>query len=200
MNFLAHLYLSPDEDEVLLGSLMGDFVKGPLARGAAHGAQLGMLLHRKIDAYTDAHAVVLASRNRISGRRRRYAGIMIDVFYDHFLASQWERYSGGPLDAFAQRVYALLMHNLDRLPGRLREMAPRMAAQDWLTSYRDVDAVHDVLDRMSRRFPRATALHDAGLELVGQYDGLRADFDTFFPELIAFARDTAGRLQREEAG
>lgn len=194
MNFLAHLYLSPDEDDALLGSMMGDFVKGPLDAHPAAALRRGLLLHRKVDTYTDAHAIVRASRNRIGPARRRYAGIMVDMFYDHFLAADWPHYRSEPLEGFARRVYALLTRNLDRLPERLQRITPHMAQQDWLSSYREVASIHIALDRMGTRLKRGNALLGAAEELTAHYDALRADFRAFFPDLIAFARNTAEQL------
>jgi len=101
MNFLAHLYLADPQPLGLLGSLMGDFVKGPLGGRYPEPITRGIMLHRRIDTFTDAHAVVRASRTRISPGRRRFAGIMIDVFYDHFLARDWARYCPEQLKASA---------------------------------------------------------------------------------------------------
>lgn len=191
MNFLAHLYLSPADDDALLGSLMGDFVKGPLSAHPADAVRRGMALHRRVDTYTDAHPIVRDSRNRISAERRRYAGIMIDMFYDHFLARDWARYHEQPLAEFAQRVYAMLLRNRERLPERLARIAPYMATQDWLSSYRAIESIHVALERMGTRLTRGNALRGAAGELVLHYDALEADFRTFFPHVTAFARATA---------
>jgi acyl carrier protein phosphodiesterase len=146
MNFLAHAYLAEGSDESIVASLMGDFVKGPL--DARHGAGIarGLTLHRRIDTYTDAHPVVARSRARVSPERRRYAGVLLDLFYDHFLARHWADYSDLPLEGFTARVYAALRSSHALLPERLQLIAPRMAATDWLASYRHVDAVGALLD------------------------------------------------------
>jgi len=191
MNFLAHLYLAPDDDEALLGSLMGDFVKGPLQGQHPPGIERGLALHRRIDAFTDGHAVVARSRARIPAPRRRYAGIIVDMFYDHCLARDWLRYAPLPLDQFARRVYRLLEYHDERLPARLRHIAPFMSGQDWLSSYRDLSAVARALERMGERLKRGNGLLGAGEDLDAHYAGLGKDFDEFFPQLIAFAqRDT----------
>ncbi len=190
MNFLAHLYLAPDDDDALLGSLMGDFVKGPLRGEHAPGIERGLALHRRIDAFTDAHPVVARSRARILPPRRRYAGIMVDMFYDHCLARDWARYASLPLEQFADRVYRLLENQGSRLPERLRRMAPTMTRQDWLSSYREVRAIGCALERMGTRLKRGNALLGAGADLDVHYAGLGADFDEFFPQLITFARSS----------
>src|SRR5262249_30699300 len=154
MNFLAHVYLADGSDESIVGSLMGDFVKGPLDRSRTDAVTRAIVLHRRIDAFTDAHPVVRASRGRVSDERRRYAGILIDVFYDHFLALHWDDYSEVALERFTARVYAALSAHHAVLPERLQYIAPRMAASDWLASYQNVDAVAIALDRMGERLKR----------------------------------------------
>lgn len=190
MNFLAHLYLAPDDDEALLGSLMGDFVKGPLRGQHAPGIEHGMALHRRIDTFTDAHAIVRRSRARIAPPRRRYAGIIVDMFFDHCLARDWARYAALPLGQFTQRVYRLLEANDPILPERLQVMAQVMRREDWLSSYRELHGVALALERMGRRLTRGNGLLGAGDDLLANYAGLGEDFDAFFPQLVAFAHST----------
>lgn len=188
MNYLAHLFLSAESPESLLGAMLGDFVKGPLDERFGAEVRRAIALHRAIDSFTDAHPVTRVSRNRVSGRRRRFAGIMIDVFYDHFLALRWAEYSATPLPHFAAQVYSLLMRERDALPERLQRVLPYMVEQDWLSSYRDVAAVASALDRMSRRLKRENALAGGGEELAWHYEAFQRDFTAFFPELIDYAR------------
>lgn len=193
MNFLAHLHLSDGSDEGLLGSLMGDFVKGPLDDRYSPGITRGIALHRRIDTYTDAHAIVLRSKSRISPDRRRFAGIMVDMFYDHFLARDWPTFSGEPLPDFSRRTYALLAQHHVLLPERLQRMAPHMIQGDWLGSYAALDAIGSALDGMGRRMKRENRLHDSVEELVRQYDEFAGDFHAFMPDLIRFARELHSR-------
>jgi acyl carrier protein phosphodiesterase len=188
MNYLAHLRLAPPGDDGLLGSLMGDFVKGPLPGGYPPGIAHAMVLHRRIDAFTDAHPRVRLSRGRISPSRRRFAGIMVDLFYDHFLARHWHHYSDERLDAFTRRVYALLAEREPALPLRLRAVAARMRQTDWLGSYREIGNIHVALDRMSLRLRRENRLAGSAEELEAKYGEFEADFRAFFPELVHFAR------------
>lgn len=189
MNYLAHVLLAGPEADWRLGGLLGDFVKGPLVPGEMpESARLGIVLHRRIDSYADAHAAFRRSRERVSEARRRYGGIMIDMFYDHFLALHWERFSDEPLASFAAGVYALLEERSESLPGRLRGILPLMRRDDWLASYRDASAVALALDRMAQyRLKRANRLGGAGEELLGGYAGFERDFLEFFPDAQAFA-------------
>lgn len=194
MNYLAHLFLAGPEPESLLGALMGDFVKGVLDQRYPAAITRALALHRRIDSFTDAHPVTAASRARISPERRRFAGIMVDLFYDHFLALHWDQHAREPLDAFTARVYALLKEHDAVLPERLRSIAPGMARSDWLASYARVESIHAALDRMSLRLKRQNRLAGAGLELEANYAALETDFHAFFPDLVRFAQTSREAL------
>ncbi len=198
MNFLAHLYLGPRDPERLLGSMLGDFVKGPIASmQLPAGVREGIWLHRQIDAYTDAHPQVALSKARVSPLRRRFAGIMVDMFYDHMLARHWQRFDNAPLSAFTDQAYADLLANQHLMPERARVVITRMATHDWLGSYVRVESLHQALDNMARRFSRQTSLPGGAVELEAEYAGFEADFLAFMPEVTAFASAQAARLDRE---
>lgn len=190
MNFLAHLYLSPDTPDALIGSLLGDFVKGPVER-AGYNEEItrAIRLHRAIDTFTDAHPAFAASKARIGAGRRRYAGILVDLFYDHFLARHWRDYHDQQLETFATGIYAVLLERAAGLPEPAGRMVGFMARQDWLVSYRDVEAIGDALDRMGRRLTRGNPLLGSQEELEADYPGFEADFRQFMPEVSAFVRE-----------
>ncbi|HEX8596059.1 MAG TPA: ACP phosphodiesterase [Pseudomonas sp.] len=193
MNYLAHLHLGGQRPPQLLGSLYGDFVKGPLAGRFPQELADAIQLHRSIDAFTDSHPLVKQSIARFPAERRRYAGIILDVFYDHCLARDWQLYMDVPLETFTQRVYGVLAAEPE-LPERLALIAPRMAAQDWLSSYRDFAVLEQVLGGISRRLSRPQGLAGAMQELQALYRPLSADFDAFYPLLQDFAQAAlAGR-------
>lgn len=193
VNFLAHAYLAGPSGDSIAGGLMGDFVKGPLDDRYVPAIRQALALHRRIDTYTDAHPTVSASRARIGPPRRRYAGILVDMFYDHFLARHWRDYSEVALEDFTAHVYAALSERHRVLPERLQRIAPNMAATDWLASYRDVDAIGFALDRMGERLKRGNALLGSATELVVNYAALESDFRSFFPDVVQFAREQQGR-------
>jgi acyl carrier protein phosphodiesterase len=188
LNFLAHLYLAEPTPLGLLGSLMGDFVKGPLPGRYPAALERALVQHRRIDAYTDAHPLVHASRNRVSPAYRRFAGVLTDMFFDHFLARHWADYSVEPLAEFTSRIYALLDAHHALLPARLQHIAPSMRQGDWLGSYVQVTSVETALDRMGSRLKRGNLLLGAGTQLREQYLAFEGDFRAFFPELTEFAR------------
>jgi acyl carrier protein phosphodiesterase len=188
MNYLAHLYLAEPNEDAWLGSLLGDFVKGPLDGRYSGDITRSIVLHRNIDTFTDAHSVVLQSKSRISAQRRRYAGIMVDMFYDHFLAKYWDEFHTEPLEAFTARIYAILERRHAMLPERLQQMAPKMAQWHWLESYADAGSIRTALDRMGQRLTRENRLQNSADELAEHYAGLEADFRSFMPQVREFSR------------
>lgn len=192
MNYLAHLHLGGDRPAQLLGSLYGDFVKGPLDGRWPAEIEAAIRLHRRIDAFTDAHPLQAYSRARFPAARRRMAGVLLDLFFDHCLARDWQQYAEQPLDVFTERVYRVLAVT-PQLPGRLAVMAPRMAAQDWLGSYRQFGVLEQVISGMQRRLSRPQLLDGSLAELDDLYEPLSEDFRAFYPELLAFAREERAR-------
>ncbi|SEJ13489.1 ACP phosphodiesterase [Pseudomonas sp. NFR16] len=187
MNYLAHLHLGGQAPSQLLGSLYGDFVKGLLPGRFPAEIETAIRLHRSIDAFTDSHPLIKQAMGRFPAERRRYAGIVLDVFFDHCLARDWPRYSDVPLDAFTGKIYRVLA-NEPELPERLARIAPRMAAQDWLGSYRDFAVVGDALAGISRRLSRPEGLAGAMQELQALYRPLSEDFSAFYPQVQRFAQ------------
>ncbi len=188
MNWLAHLFLSDDDVEHRIGNVIADWVKGEARAQFSPGIQRGFASHRLIDLYTDAHLVVARSQARIESPFRRYAAVLIDVFYDHFLAVDWERYCKTPLREWTAAVYAQFAAHWHRLPDPARIGLQRMAQDDWLGSYATCDGIEATLRRMSRRLSRPSRLGEAAPQLTAHYAALRADFHDFFPELQAYAR------------
>jgi acyl carrier protein phosphodiesterase len=203
MNYLAHAFLSRSSPELLIGGLLGDFVKGrERLQQYSPAVCAGIRLHRAIDRYTDAHAIVHASCALISPARRRFAAILVDVFYDHFLARHWTRYAELPLEDFSQYVYATLLPGIAGYPERLQRILPRMAADDWLASYAEIGSVDAALQgiaRRFRRFPRAAVLADGVQELLHHYAALEQQFLEFFPELLGFVETEQRSAQLAEA-
>ena len=187
MNYLAHIYLARYSDEAMLGALLGDFVK-PGADGQFSAVtQAEILIHRKVDTFTDSHPVVLAAKSLFDGPGRRYSGILLDVFYDHVLAQQWARYSELPLAEFIAGFYGTLRRHAAVLPPKLAELAPYMIEQDWLGSYHSYAGVDRAVRRMSTRLSKNGHLLREGLaDLKANHAQLESGFHAFFPDLIAF--------------
>jgi acyl carrier protein phosphodiesterase len=182
MNYLVHLYLAGPDPELQLGGLMGDFVKGPLDERYPPGIVAGLRLHRRIDSLAAVSPHCRASRQRLHPRFGHTRAVLVDIFYDHFLAVHWDEFHPLPLAQFAAATYRLLEHNRALLPEGLARIAPHMAAHDWLTSYRDRAAVHTALQRIATRLSRVTALGEGAAELERCGEELLADFRRFMAE------------------
>lgn len=198
MNWLAHLRLAPEGGRVRLGCLAGDFVRGLDLATLDPEIRRGVLHHRAVDRFVDAHPLVVRSRNRIAPPLRRFAGVLVDVFCDHFLARDWGRYGdGGALSHFVTEVHADLDRCAASLPPELRAVAPRFERHRWLLSYASVDGIDGILRSMSRRLTRENALGGGAAALRGDYEGFAADFAALWPELVAFAASVCGRTQSQ---
>lgn len=192
MNWLAHLRLSPPSPLLRLGNLCGDFVTGVDLASLHPDLQRGIALHRAIDRFVDAHPVVLAARRRLGPSQRRFAGVLVDVFFDHFLARDWDRHGdGGALASFVARVHDDLCVHAGLLPPRLHAAVPRLRADGWLASYASVDGIAQVLGLMARRLSRPSPLAEGADALRRHYAGLGDDFAALWPELTRFAVATA---------
>ncbi|WP_207063553.1 ACP phosphodiesterase [Motiliproteus sp. SC1-56] len=189
MNFLAHLFLAEDNARARVANLMGDFVRGPINPGWPAWMRQGVELHRRIDAFTDQHPRVQRSRDRFSRRRRRYAGIVLDICFDHYLSVHWARFSDRSRKAFIHQCYDELRAYHEHLPAQMAKVTERLVAQDWLGAYADPQLIVHTLDRVARRLRRPEPMLGAGEEFLQRYAELEEDFLTFFPELCTWAED-----------
>ena len=188
MNYLAHLFLSDPEPLAWSGSLMGDFLKGPIPTGLPEQLSRHLRLHRRIDAYTQESPAFQDSRLRLDPRYRYARSILVDVFYDHFLAQQWERYAEIPLLAYTQQVYQGLMHCHAYLSEPLQQQLPRMIEHNWLYSYRRPEIVERVLRRLEERLKGRFPLVEGYAELEAQRESLEEDFSRFMGDIIPLVR------------
>lgn len=196
MNWLAHLYLSEDDVEHRIGNVIADWVKGEARLAFSPGVQRGFACHRAIDLYTDAHPIVAQSKARIEAPFKRFAAVLVDVFYDHFLAANWDRYCDVSLSIWTAGVYAQFATYWDTMPAQVRTGLQRMAEDDWLGSYASVDGIEAILRRMSHRLSRPNLLGEATPQLIAHDDNLRSDFHLFFPQLQAHI-DSTQRMTNE---
>lgn len=188
MNFLAHLYLSGDDPEVMVGNFIGDFVKGRNVRERFRpGIAAGIELHRAIDDFTDAHPVVDRSKQRLRPNLRHYSPVVADMFYDHFLAANWRHYHSEPLTLYAAGVYRLLESYRDVLPEGVKAMLPYMVGGNWLVSYARIEGIQRALNGMAARTPYESGMETATKLLRAHYDSFKEEFTEFFPELAHFA-------------
>lgn len=196
MNYLAHIYLARQSDDAMIGALLGDFATADYAGKYTPEIEQEIAIHRKVDSYTHSHPVVLAAKEQFEPGRRRFAGILLDMFYDHVLLANWSRYSDQPADALIARFYAALEARRAILPERLQRMLPYMIGQDWLGSYHELAGVEVAAARVSQRLSRNGELLRAGLEdLREHYVSLSAGFHKFFPDLIDHVATVREQMQ-----
>jgi acyl carrier protein phosphodiesterase len=196
MNFLAHAFLARHSDDALLGSLLGDFCKPDHAGNFSAETHREILIHRKVDAFTDSHPTVLSAKALFGSETRRFAGIALDVFYDHVLAKDWAQYSDEPIEPFIENFYRVLIQRRRGLPPRAEIATGYMTSQDWLGSYRDFEGVRVALARMSGRLSRnGERLAASTRDLAQHYAALSEGFHQFFPQLQDFAANERVRLK-----
>jgi len=189
MNFLAHIYLSGDNTGITIGNFMADGIKGKDYKKYPKDIRIGILLHREIDTFTDAHPTVRKSTKRLHKKYSHYSGVIVDILYDHFLAKNWSNYSTVPLDEYVNYFYDTLEDNFDILELRVQKMMPYMIANNWLLSYASIDGITKVLDGMNRRTKNRSQMNLAVNELEEFYTEFENEFTSFFKELIAFSKD-----------
>jgi len=183
MNFLAHFYLAENTEESILGNFLGDFVKGPLENNYHPDIITGIMMHRKVDSFAELNTYFLKSKRLISSERRRFAGIIIDLSFDHFLAKNWDLYSSIDIAGFTRHIYSVLLANTDFYTERLNFFVSKMAAEDWLGSYQTVEGIGKIMDRVSNRLKVKNNLPGSVEELIKNYDELEKHFFLFFEDL-----------------
>jgi acyl carrier protein phosphodiesterase len=200
MNFLAHILLARQSDEAMLGAWLGDFCKPGQEHAFSLETQREIRLHRKVDAFTDSHPVVREAKSRFGERTRRFAGIALDVFYDHVLALDWKRYCEEPLEHFNRNFYRMLISQREMLPANVQTVATYMVSQDWLGSYTEFDGVRIALQRISRRLSRNGERLVEGIEdLERNYAEFSTGFHAFFPALQDFVATERARMSADPA-
>ena len=186
MNFLAHAHLSGDNDALLFGNFVADSVKGNELNRYHQDVKNGIVLHRKIDRFTDLHPVVSVSKDKIRQHFGLYSGIVVDIFYDHFLAANWNLFSPVELSEFSTGVYKILAKRFLLLPPRTLRILPFLIAQNWLSSYANLTDMKRVFYGMDRRTRFRSGMSGAVEVLQQNYKSLEKDFFLFYPELIKY--------------
>lgn len=183
MNFLAHIYLSGDDDLVKIGNFMADGIRGKHYEHLPAPIRKGIFLHRAIDTYTDAHPIFRQSTQRLHAKYHHYAGVIVDVIYDHFLAKNWAHYSEEKLEDFVARFYQSLEKNYELLTDKTKSLMPYMIERNWLVSYRTVEGIAKILYQMDRRTNNISKMQYSVAELEEFYTEFETEFTTFFIDL-----------------
>ncbi|HIB46756.1 MAG TPA: DUF479 domain-containing protein [Flavobacteriaceae bacterium] len=184
MNFLAHIYLSGEDEGITIGNFIADGIKGKRYKKFPLKIQKGILLHRFIDSYTDSHPTVRQSTARLHKNYGHYSGVIVDILYDHFLAKNWNDYHPQPLADYVTNFYELLRTNFEILPTRIQRMMPYMIADNWLLSYASIQGISTILNQMNQRTKNRSKMNFAVLELEEFYTEFEDEFTSFFAELI----------------
>jgi acyl carrier protein phosphodiesterase len=188
MNFLAHIYLSFDDEEITIGNFIADSIRGNKFDHLPERVQKGIFLHREIDTFTDSHSIPKISSKRLHKNYSHYSRVIVDIFYDHFLANNWTRYSDIPLDVFVEDFYDLLEENYAILPDGVKRMMPYMISDNWIYNYSKIEGIAKVLNGMNRRTKNKSKMNFAILDLEEHYEAFENEFTDFFEELITFSR------------
>jgi acyl carrier protein phosphodiesterase len=189
LNFLAHLYLAGNNDGLIIGNFIADMVKGKSYLNYSEPIQNGILLHRQIDSFTDTHPIFRKTKRRILKDQGPYSGVVVDMFYDHFLAIEWPQFSNEKLDDFVCRNYRLMIKNYRILPERARYILPYLVRQNWLSNYAKFEPLSLIFDRMDRRTNYRSGMKTGVETLKKHYPEIKKDFYAFMPEISDFVEN-----------
>jgi acyl carrier protein phosphodiesterase len=197
MNYLAHIYLSENDQLIALGNFMADEIKGRTYDIYNARIKVGILLHRQIDSFTDHDETARISKRRLNERYGHYSGIIIDILYDHFLARNWHLYSEIPLEKFVSDFYRFLEERYKILPNRIQHLAPYMIKDNWLVNYANFEGIEKVLTGMNKRTKMRSHMDLAINDLKENYSELENDFFIFFDKLKIFSHQTLIELKKK---
>ncbi|MFS1702538.1 ACP phosphodiesterase [Alteromonas sp. AMM-1] len=188
MNYLAHLFLAQPHPDSYFGNLLGDFRRGVNVEQYDVAVQAGLANHILVDKFTDAHQSVILARQLVSPVRRRFAGIMLDICFDHFLLRHWNTFSAESLASFSQRVYTGLAERHEHMPPPMQRMVGSMLNHKWLAGYDYILQLEAVLDRTASRIRFRHQFYGSIVEVKANYAAFEAAFLALFPALIAHVK------------
>lgn len=186
MNFLSHLYLSGESEGLIIGNFIADSIKGSAFNTFPEEIQKGIILHRKIDTFTDAHPIVEISKDRLRPKYKKYASVIVDIYYDHYLAINWNTYSETSLKDYTQNVYSLIEKHKHTFPIKSQLFTKYMLQYDILSAYAHLEGIEKVLNGMSRRASFVSNMEHSIHDLKEHYPLFENEFKEFFPELQKF--------------
>lgn len=192
MNVLAHIYLSGDSDEIIIGNYIGDYVKGRDYLKYPELIKKGIILHRHIDDFTDKHPVVHRSKMHFTRKYHKYAGVVIDILYDHYLTKEWDTFSRRPLESMTYQFYRAMVNNYEILPPKVKDRFPFFIINNWIESYKTSKGLRKVLSTLSKRTSLPPESKYAIKTFNKNYYSLEEDFMEFFPQLIEYVEKDFG--------
>lgn len=194
MNFLAHIHLSGENEFIKIGNFMADGVRGKQYENFPQEIQKGILLHRAIDTFTDAHPLFRQSTKKLHSRYHHYAGVIVDMYYDHFLAKNWSDYHNESLALYSEKFYQSLLDNHSILTSKTQHLLPYMVEYNWLVNYQSVPGLERILSQMDHRTKNQSLMRFATEELVAHYDEFEAEFLLFYKEVQLFSKNKLNEL------
>ena len=194
MNFLAHIHLSGENEMIKIGNFMADGVRGKQYENFSVEIQKGILLHRAIDTFTDAHPIFRQSTKKLHSRYHHYAGVIVDMYYDHFLAKNWSDYHNESLTLYSEKFYQSLLDNHSILTFKAQQLLPYMMEYNWLVNYQSVSGIERILSQMDHRTKNQSLMRFAAEELVAHYDEFEAEFSLFYKEVQLFSKNKLNEL------
>lgn len=197
MNYLAHIYLSDEDDFIKIGNFMADAVKGNHYEQYPVGIQIGIRLHRFIDSFTDSHLVYRQSKHRLHKKFGHYSGVIMDIVYDHFLAKNWKQFSETKLEDYVDSFYKLLQYNYDILTDKTQNALPYMIDSNWLVSYKSLAGLELILFQMDHRTKNRVNMPAAMVDINEFYTEIEQEFFIFFIELQQQAHIELSKLRDE---
>lgn len=192
MNFLAHLFLSFENEDHVIGNFIADSIRNSEVKNYPSEIQKGIMLHREIDSFTDNHPSVRLGTQRLQPHHHKYAPVVIDILYDYILANNWEFYSVESLESFARSIYSILNKRINLMPERLKRNVPGMIKANWLQSYKSKEGLRYTLQRMDKRASFPSKFAEAVDHLQQDYLLFESEFNNFFPELINHIKSKNG--------
>ena len=194
MNYLAHIYLSGEDEQLKIGNFIADSVKGRKFIGFSENVKNGIILHRAIDKFTDSHPIVKKSVRRLFPVYSHYSAVIVDILYDHFLAANWSDYSEVPLEDYVADFYDLLNENFEILPKRVKNFLPYMIRDNWLLNYATIEGIGKILFQMDQRTKNRSQMQLATKELKLYYSEFEEEFRSFFTDLENFCTEQITKL------
>lgn len=199
MNYLAHLFLSPHDEDWHLGSLLGDFVKGPIDTQleTVHSQNVinGIRLHRKIDTFSDQSTIFKRSAGRINPAYKRYSKILIDMYFDHIIAKNWSQLHAANLREFSHYVYQVVLKDRPENPCHFRRISRLIISEDWFGTYTSIEGITRQIERLGSRLKRGNALLGGASDLADQFNDFEADFFDFIEEAESFTKEYTKELE-----
>lgn len=183
MNYLAHIYLSGNDTDLRIGNFIADSVRGKDFSMFPKRVAQGIILHRHIDTFTDSHPVVRLSKDLIRSEYGHWSSVIVDLYYDHFLAANWSDFHETPLDHYVDHFYQDLTENYQLLPQKVKNFLPYMVEQNWLLNYATVEGISTIFNQMNHRTKNRSKMNFAPIELVKFYDEIERHFRDFFTDL-----------------